>query len=172
MHMRSGQLVAGVLLLAACTGEADPVARSGLPAGPASPAPSGVPSLALVDVTLTCESRNERTADGTVQGRVVGLSSEKPHEVNVVQGTDAGLGRVALAPADAAGAVAFEVPVEKVLTEQPVRVVLRQSGVRGFSALVEVTPDAATCSTADSCQPFTLATSGQPTSPPVCPADG
>jgi hypothetical protein len=37
------------------------------------------------------------------------------------------------------------VPVTKVQTEQPVRVVLRQSGDRSLTALVEVTPDAATC---------------------------
>ena len=96
-------------------------------------------------MSLTCERRNERSADGTVRGKVVGLTSTAPHTVNVVQGTDATLGSVALSPAEATGSAAFEVPVARVHTEQPVRVVLQQSGVRSPSAMVEVTPDAATC---------------------------
>lgn len=102
--------------------------------------------LALVDVKLTCDRLGERSASGTVRGEVVGLRSASPHEVNVVQGADAELGRVALPPADAPGAVTSEVSVERVQTEQPVRVTLRQSGVRSVSALLEVTPDTATCS--------------------------
>ena len=77
-----------------------------------------------------------------VRGRVVGLRSAVPHEVNVVQGADA-VGGAQLAAADAPGAVAFQVPVEKVLADQPVRVLLRQSAVRSASVQVEVDPDSA-----------------------------
>lgn len=138
-------MTAGVLLaLTACTPGDDP-APAAAPTLPLSQAPSQPPPLGLTDLSLTCERRNERSADGTLRGKVVGLTSTAPHTINVVQGIDATLGSVALSPAEATGSVAFAVSVSKVHAEQPVRVVLRQSGVRSLSALVEVTPDAATC---------------------------
>lgn len=150
MHMLSRCASAGMLLmLTACTSGADPdpVAAPTTPLSQAgTQRPSQGPSLALTNLSLTCEGRNERHARGTVRGNVIGLTSTAPHEVNVVQGADSTLGRAALPPVDAAGAASFDVKVEKVFAEQPVRVVLRQSGVRSLSVLVEVMPDAATCS--------------------------
>jgi hypothetical protein len=145
MLMWSRLMSVGVLLvLAACTPETDPIPEAE-PTKPPAPAPAQLPALGLTDLSLTCERHHERSAEGTLRGRVVGLTSTAPHTINVVQGTDATLGSKALSPPDAAGAVAFAVPVTRVQTAQPVRVVLRQSGVRSLSAMAMVTPDGSTC---------------------------
>lgn len=147
--MRISPLLAGVLLLSACTTDADPVrttAQSTIPPSTSEPSTSPfVPPLALLDVRLTCDDKNERRPRATVRGRAVGLARGTSYEVSAVQGTDAELGHATVSDGNSAGEASFSVPVVGLLPDAPVRIGLRVAGIVSLTARSEVTRDPATC---------------------------